>query len=242
MPTLEDLAREAGVLGLALRGAFHAGPQDEVPGSPDGAPVQTVVLFGFVGGAQWPVFAASPEYADGRPDPLDRWAQRVIGGMGAPYDAIEWYPSEPPWRPFQRWGMRAEAVHPSPLGLLIHPEFGLWHAYRGALGFRARLSVPAVDRRSSPCETCAGRPCLSACPVGALRAGAYERSTCVAHVASDAGRDCLAQSCRARRSCPVGEGYRYGGAQSAFHMSAFLARDAAGAPIAPEAHTAAAPK
>ena len=224
MPTLDTLATEAVASGLALRGAFHPEAQDEVPGFPDGAPAQTLVLFGFVGRAQGPVFAASPEYADGRADPLDRWSQRVIGELGARHDAIGWYPSMgPPWRPFQRWGMRAEAVHPSPLGLLIHPDYGLWHAYRGALGFRDRLALPAVDPRTSPCETCAGRPCLSACPVGALRAGAYERSICAAHVASEAGRDCLALSCRARRSCPVGEAYRYGGAQSAFHMSAFLA-------------------
>ena len=38
--------------------------------------------------------------------------------------------------------MRAEAVAPSPLGILIHPDYGLWHAYRGALAFAERLALP----------------------------------------------------------------------------------------------------
>ena len=31
----------------------------------------------------------------------------------------------------------------SPLGILIHPDWGLWHSYRGALAFRERLDLPA---------------------------------------------------------------------------------------------------
>ena len=30
--------------------------------------------------------------------------------------------------------MRAEGLKPSPLGVLVHPDFGLWHGYRGAIG------------------------------------------------------------------------------------------------------------
>ncbi len=31
--------------------------------------------------------------------------------------------------------MAAEGLKPSPLGLLMHPEYGLWHGYRGAILF-----------------------------------------------------------------------------------------------------------
>ena len=41
----------------------------------------------------------------------------------------------PPHFPFQQWARRAEPVHPSPIGLLIHPIYGLWHS----LPRRARL-------------------------------------------------------------------------------------------------------
>ena len=35
--------------------------------------------------------------------------------------------------------------HASPLGLLIHPDYGLWHGYRGALLFAA--TAHADDKR-----------------------------------------------------------------------------------------------
>jgi len=61
--------------------------------------------------------------------------------------------------------LQAEPLHRSPLGLLIHPEWGLWHSYRGALGLRERLDLPPHESVASPCESCRERPCLSACPV-----------------------------------------------------------------------------
>jgi hypothetical protein len=223
MLELATLQSEAEARGLALRGGFHPEPQDGVPRFPGGGTVLTVVLFGFVGRLQWPAFASSAEYADGRPNPLDRWSQRLIDEIGSRYGALGLYPSQgPPWLPFQRWAQRAESVYPSPLGLLIHPDYGLWHAYRGALGFRTRIALPEPIRRSNPCEACSSKPCLCACPVSALAPGHYNHAACGKHVASGAGWDCLHESCRARRSCPIGSQHRYGPEQSTFHMRAFI--------------------
>ena len=223
--SLERLISAAEASGLAFRGGFYPLPDDGVPAFSDGAAAQTVVLFGFIGGKQWPVFARSVEYADGRADPLDRWSRRVIDAIGSRHGALALYPSDgPPWLPFQQWARRAEPVHVSPMGILIHPDYGLWHAYRGALGFRARFSLPEPDRRGSPCASCADKPCLETCPVGALLPGRYDHFACAGHVASGDGLDCRRMSCRARRSCPVGATYRYGQVQSEFHMAAFLGR------------------
>ena len=222
---LEDLSADVRAAGLAWRGAFHPRPADEVPAFADGSAVATVALIGFVGGEQWPAFAASPERADGRPHPLDRWSRRLIDVLAARHAAAAFYPSPgPPWLPFQRWAMRAEAVHLSPLGILIHPDWGLWHAYRGALGVRVRLPLPEPDPRPSPCAACAERPCLRTCPVQAIAPQRYDHASCLAHVASATGADCRAEGCRARRSCPVGAAHRYGAAQAGFHMRAFLQR------------------
>lgn len=127
----------------------------------------------------------------------------------------------PPYLPFQRWAMRAEAVAPSPLGVLIHPDHGLWHAYRGALAFAELLALPPRDSRPRPCDSCADRPCLSACPVGAFRDGRYDVPTCMSHLEQPAGEACMSAACLARRACPVGREGAYDPAQARFHMQAF---------------------
>ncbi|HZS84448.1 MAG TPA: ferredoxin [Stellaceae bacterium] len=223
-PSLDEVVTLAAAHGLAFRGAFHPEAGDGVLPLPDGATPGTVALLGFVGGRSWPAFAASPELGDGRPDPLDRWSRRVVEGLAAALGAMPLLPfGGPPWLPFQRWAMKAEAVYPSPTGMLIHPDWGLWHGYRGALAFREALALPPRDPRASPCESCAGKPCLAACPVGAFTPDGYDVAACAGHLATPAGRDCMERSCRARRACPVGAELAYGREQSAFHMRAFRA-------------------
>jgi hypothetical protein len=204
---------------MAQRGAFHPTAEDGVPSHPG-----TLVLLGFVDRTQWPGFAASPEASDGRPNPLDRWSRRVIGDLAGTLGATALFPFEgPPWLPFQRWAMKAEPVHRSMLGMLIHPDWGLWHSYRGALAFAERLALPARVDRPSPCDSCGAKPCLAACPVGAFTPERYDVDACAGHLRSPRGTDCLELSCRAREACPVGADHRYGREQAGFHMRAFLA-------------------
>ena len=209
--------------GLAGRGAFHVVAEDSVPPFGNGAPAATLVLVGNAGPGMWTVFAASEEAQDGAPDALDRWSRRVVSGLAHALGGAAHFPfGGPPWLPFIRWARRAGPVHPSPIGPLVHPDHGLWHAYRGALAFRESLELPPRDDRASPCESCAGRPCLSACPVGAFSSEGYDVEGCVAHVASRAGARCLGEGCLARHACPAGRGAVYGAPQAAFHMHAFL--------------------
>ncbi len=105
---------------------------------------------------------------------------------------------------------------------LIHPEYGLWHAYRGALAFAGRQARPPREDRPSPCDSCDDKPCLTTSQVDSISESGYDVPACVAHISSRAGDDCLALSCRARRACPVGRDYAYGPEQSRFHMEAFL--------------------
>ena len=143
----------------------------------------------------------------------------MAGDLGA--EAL--YPfGGPPHLPFVAWAKRAEPVSESPLGMLIHPDHGLWHAYRGALAFSDRIALPPRDARSPPCDTCLERPCLGACPVTAFSSEGYHVVACTEHIGAPSGRDCLDLGCRARRACPVGRAARYEAAQAAFHMAAFL--------------------
>lgn len=209
--------------GLAWRGAFHPAAADAVPPLPGGRAARTLVLIGFAGGQQWPGFASSLEASDGQPHPLNRWSRRLVEDIARGHDGLGLYPADgPPWLPFQRWAQRAEPIHPSPLGILIHAEFGLWHSYRGAIALPVPLALPKLADCASPCASCVARPCMSSCPVGAFRPGTYDTAACIAHVASPAGRDCLELGCRARRSCPVGREHHYSAEQAGFHMRAFI--------------------
>ncbi len=211
--------------GLVPRGAMRL---DEGERSGVLADVRTIVLVGMVGRSGWDAFAASPEAGDGLDHPLDRWSRRVIDALARELGAIALYPfGGPAHFPFQQWALRSEPVHPSPIGLLIHPRYGLWHSYRGALGFLDALDVPAFAASVSPCESCRGRPCLSACPVGAFSIRGYDVAACAAHLKDPVGADCMDRGCLARRACPVGAEHAHGTAQAAFTMRAFLrAREA----------------
>jgi len=171
---------------------------------------------------------ASPCAAHRNDGPIGVHRQRAMGSLSKLRGGQRWIAASPrplvppPQLPFQRLALRSEPVHQSPIGLLIHPEWGLWHAYRGALALPDRIELPALAPSAHPCSSCALKPCLSSCPVQALRPGSFDVEACVEFVLSAAGSDCRERGCRARRSCPVGIPYRYVQDQARFHMRAFL--------------------
>ena len=227
--TLDDLLTAAAAEGLCFRGGFAVTAADSVPALAPDRPAQTLLLLGSVGGSLWSAFSQPAEFHDGLPDPLDRWSQRVIGGLAERFSALALFPfGGPPYQPFLRWARRAEGVAPSPLGMQIHATHGLWHAYRGALALAETLDLPAPEPSARPCDSCADRPCLTACPVGAFTldgsgATGYNLQGCARHVGSPAGAACLEKGCLARRACPIGADLVYAPPQANFHMRAFLA-------------------
>ncbi|MGL4489432.1 MAG: ferredoxin, partial [Rhizobiaceae bacterium] len=137
-------------------------------------------------------------------------------------------PSDTPYLPFQQWAMQAEGLRPSPLGTLIHPVFGTWHAYRGAiimaditLGKFFEKLIQPVQKLSHPCDTCLAKPCLTACPVSAFSDDRFEVESCRSYLESTAGQSCMQNGCAARGACPVGTEHTYESGQLQFHMKAF---------------------
>ena len=219
---LADVYTAIGEKGLVPRGAFHPRPKDRVPSISGGVAAGTIVLVGNAGPTMWSAFRNSRESARSQ-DPLDHWSRRVIGALAEQLDCEALFPFEgPPFLPFQRWAQRAETVFPSPLGMSIHPVFGLWHAYRGALAFAGELDSSPTPTSAHPCDDCPDQPCLHTCPVDAVRVDAYDAPACARHIRSLQGIDCLHHGCRARRACPVGRSYQYSSDQAEFHMRAFL--------------------
>ena len=181
----------------------------------------SIALVGNRGSSYWPEFSQSPECVDGEPDPLDRWSKRIAAGIAAEYSLRAVFPSDgPPYFPFQRWAQRAEGLSASPLGILIHPDRGLWHSYRFAL--LGQLE-PTDPNTRSPCLDCQAKPCLTTCPVDAISEREYDANACSDYLLANPGCACLEQGCQARYACPVASEYQYLAAQSRFHLQAFLA-------------------
>lgn len=206
--TLEDIQTAAAPEGLLVMGVLHE----------EG---NTVVLLG-TGPGFWSAFTRTPEYADGTPDPIDRWSKRVIGAIASHLGATCVYPSDgPPYPPFIAWARKSGRAFASPTGLLVHDTVGLMISYRGALMLPHPLPLPSQDNLS-PCETCIDQPCTTACPVGALSAARpYDVAACHGYLDTTRGADCMTQGCAARRACPLSAGAARHPAQSALHMRAF---------------------
>lgn len=191
--------------GLCVSGLCHDGDQTVALISPDEP--------GF-----WPIFTASPELADGQPDPMDRWSMRVIGDWALRINARAVFPSQgPPYPPFRKWAHDSDSCWASVTGLTLHRRTGLMVSFRGALVLDGR--VPLRPKPARPCEAC-DKPCLSACPVDAMSSG-YDLDACHGWLGHAGGVDCMSQGCRIRRACPISTGCGRLPEQSAWHMRQF---------------------
>ena len=232
------LANALSAQGLSLRGSWVPTETEPLPCLPDGSAPGVVWMVGVVGSDFWPHFKASAFYQDGLPDPLDRWSRAIGEALAQHYGGLALFPFDgPPYQPFQRWADRAEPTQASAMMLRIHPEHGLWHAYRFALalprqdagspgantGVHAKAAQPAVasGQATSLCASCSGQPCLQACPVRAYTGTTFVLQACANHLHSGQGEDCMQYGCLARRACPVGPEKRYTPEHAAFHMQAF---------------------
>lgn len=217
-PVLNAITRES----FTPLGWFSPAPDDRVPEG-----TRFVILIGNAGPQMFRRFARErdPQY-----DLMDDWCRKVIGRLASNLEARAVYPFDKPPLPFLSWARRAKAGFVSPLGLNIHPTYGLWHAFRAALLFPVEFDLPSLSAGTHPCESCQGKPCLSACPVEAFSGTNYDVPRCVDHIASPRGADCMAQGCLARRACPVGRAFTYAPAQAQFHMRAFLKAHQSGHP------------
>ncbi|MEM7562389.1 MAG: hypothetical protein AAF353_04965 [Pseudomonadota bacterium] len=207
--------------GLYLRG-ITAVTAEEVETYQFPVEQDSIALVGNIGSSYWQAFSHSQEYGDGIPDPLDRWSARVANEISQEFAVTPIFPFEgPPYYPFQRWAGRAETLMQSPIGVMMHPEHGLWHSYRFALlGEQFEYELP--QDTESPCLLCEDQPCLHRCPVDALDALSYDVDLCADYLIHTPQAACHETGCIARYACPVAPQYRYLPEQGQFHLRAFL--------------------
>ena len=179
----------------------------------------TLFLIGPDGADFWRRLLSSPEFQDGMPDPVDRYSTRILSAIAGNIGAEALFPfGGPPYQPFLSWAVACKRCFVSPAHFLVHADQGLFTSFRGALRLQGCHPVPPPA--PNPCLTCAQKPCLSACPVGAVEKENYNVDACHVFLDSEAGADCMARGCAVRRACPIGQAERPEG-QSAFHMRYF---------------------
>ncbi len=196
---------------------------DSVPLQVNGESSETLLLFGQAGNALWPVFSKSSELADGQPHPLDRWSERVGQLIAEEINGRLLLPfGKAPHHPFLRWASRIEDVQPSRLGMLIHPDYGLWHAYRFAIALATPVEgLSKVETGGNICNQCYLQPCLKKCPVDAFDGTHYDVSACFQYLQENLKSVCHTSGCQARDACPEGEQSHYAFEQKQFHMKQF---------------------
>lgn len=215
----EALARH----GLRVRGGFATDGVTDADVLRLAPWARTLVLVGNVGSELWDKSGAQIVALDD-PDPLDCWTRDVVEPIASSVDGLALFPfTGPPYWPFQRWAERADGVRQSPIGIQIHPEFGLWHAYRAAILLRGMIELPRQEQ-THPCDTCVGRPCLTHCPVNAFTSAGYAVDRCVDRVVAlqNETGSCGDVGCLARLACPIGTQWRYRPEHARFHMRAFV--------------------
>lgn len=210
--------------GLTIRGGFNRAEDEQLAANAGLKPTEAVLLIGNAGDGFWPRFVP---WLDGQPadleNPLDTWSRHVLDKAAEAFGARVVMPNDKPYAPFQQWAMRAEGLKPSPLGILMHPEFGLWHAYRGALLFDRKIAAEDLGKPARMpihlCDLCIEKPCLNSCPVGAF-GKQFDSGACYSRIASAGGAPCMESGCLARNACPH-ETFRYGEALQSFLMASF---------------------
>lgn len=182
-----------------------------------------LLLVGHGGRQLWRAFQAA-EGPDGAPDPLDRFTRRHLDFVmqnkwGVPVNhCLYLYPLSPLSLPLplQQLGSAAGWAHRSPIGSDMHPDFGLWFAYRAAVLIKDELPLLSQPLRPSPCDTCVEKPCMPACPAGAVgEIGRFGLNACISHRLQP--RSSCASQCLARLACPVAPQHRYTAAQITYH-------------------------
>lgn len=180
-----------------------------------------LILIGHGGRRLWERVCAERSVSE---HPIDEFVVRTVTawfGAVAPGRALRIvYPGPTPVG-LQQLGLLAGWHHPAPFMVGVDAEWGPWWAYRAAVladtGFRASQPVD----RDSPCLACASRPCIAACPAGAMDDGDFALATCLAFRRRAASPCAL--TCLARLACPVGAEHRYDPAQLAHSYGQSLA-------------------
>ena len=242
-PMIDAVRRAGAPYGINLVGAVAAARYDDavvpayrttaldaetVPFSP-----RSIILIGNGGGDFWRAFRAHAERNPGwrdRANPLDEFTRVIIADeivpavktVGAKCAVIYPFMSTGATLNFIELAKIAGLGGPSLLGVVIHPTFGPWIAFRGALIIDRDLDEPGEAIGFDPCPGCTARSCIDACPTGAVAyPGGWDIPRCLAYRV-ESEPEC-ASRCHARVECVIGREHRYPDDELEYHQRRALA-------------------
>lgn len=189
---------------------------------------QRAIVFANGGTKLWDCFIDDlrqhPQHLSAHQHPLDDFVGRWIAQVDPMLDgARRWVQCADETDVFIDFRPLAKAAglgFPSPVGLLIHPVYGLWVSLRAVLLTTEEIPI-TVDVSSNPCSTCIEKPCVAACPAGAVTESGWSVQRCAAFHQSHT--DC-ATTCHSRLQCPVGSEYRHCSLQHTYHNNRTIGR------------------
>jgi epoxyqueuosine reductase len=193
---------------------------------------RSIVLIGNGGVDFWRAFkthvAANQGWLE-RENPLDDFTREVINReivmpiqtAGARCIAVFPFGSSGRTLNFMQLAMLSGLAGPSILGVVVHPVFGPWIAFRAALLLDREVDHPGDALNFDPCPTCITRSCISACPALAVSfPSGWDIPRCLMHRV-EAHPDC-SYRCHARVACVLGPSHRYPDDELAYHQTRAL--------------------
>ncbi len=207
------------LVGVASASAYDATVPERHRLSSIAPEMRSAIVIGNGGRAFWDAFQrARPS---GSQHPLDAFTRAAVTEAldPLPAGARLVFPFDYPGTPvsFVHLAECAGLGRRSLLGVLVHPEYGPWMALRAAVLLPDALAPTAMPD-FDPCPTCIARPCITACPAGAVSADGWDVPGCMAYRLR-AVDDC-AGGCHARIDCVLGRDHRYPPEAMAFHQRA----------------------
>ena len=199
--------------GLGLQGVVNT---CRISVAPEISAYRQLLVFAHTGGLMWRKLDTTD------PDPLDsksvKLAHDFMARIGVgDYNIV--YPVDQFAIDLVSVGRHLGWHHDSRMAIGINRNYGTWFAYRFVIAASTEFAETTVSD-DHPCDACTGKPCISACPAGAVTEGIFDLDRCATERLQD-NSDC-ALSCAARLACPAGAEYRYTAEQIRYHYGRSL--------------------
>ena len=184
---------------------------------------RSIIVFANGGTDLWDAFIKDieqqPNHLTGHLHPFDDFVHRLLQEADPnPPKSRRWIrcaENEETFVDMRPLAQQAGIGNHSHMGMLIHPEYGLWLGIRAIL-LTTEYIEPTTVTIQSPCGTCIEKPCISSCIGNAVLQSGWDVQRCAqAHLSSTKCH----HRCASRLSCPVGITHRHSLIQHQYHSN-----------------------